>query len=163
MKARSLKTLSLLGCLLLTACAGGPDTRVDYVKTRERFQGILPCADCSGVDTDLVIQRDVVTGSPERFYLHEVQIDAPGGERVSTSWGNWSRHQDVRHPSRQLYVLQPELGSPRVYVPLESGGLQPLDARGRPMVDDAGEAVTLAPMTPDLSPRDTAGKAARHD
>ncbi|WP_136066953.1 copper resistance protein NlpE N-terminal domain-containing protein [Modicisalibacter radicis] len=163
MKARSLKTLPLLGCLLLTACAGGPDTRVDYVKTRERFQGVVPCVDCRGIDTDLVIQRNAVTGSPEGFYLHEVKIDAPGGERVSTSWGNWSRHQDVSDPSRRLYVLQPELGSPRVYAPLESGSLQPLDARGNPMVDDAGKTVTLSPLTPDLSPRGETGKAGRHD
>ncbi|MBZ9556817.1 MULTISPECIES: copper resistance protein NlpE N-terminal domain-containing protein [unclassified Modicisalibacter] len=163
MNSRSLKTFSLLGCLFLTACASGPEPRVDYVKARERFQGILPCATCRGVDTDLILQRDPITGSPEDFYLHEVRIDAPGGQRVTTSWGNWSRYQEVEKPRRWRYVLQPKSGSPRTYTLRDEGKLQPLDSRGRPMTDDTGEPATLTPLIPDLAPPDETREAERPD
>ncbi|GHB23356.1 hypothetical protein GCM10009038_22680 [Salinicola rhizosphaerae] len=135
----------------MSACASGPPTEVNYVRATERFEGTLPCTDCQGIDTDLIIKRDAITGAPAGFYLHEVRIDAPGGERVNTSWGNWSQNLDVTDFKRQLYVLRPEVGNARVFVPLESGDLQPLSADGAPLVDDEGADVELERLTPSLS------------
>lgn len=151
MNSRSFKALSLLGCLFLAACASSPKPRVDYVKTRERFQGILHCATCRGVDTDLILQRDPITGSPKGFYLHEVRIDTPGGQRVTTSWGNWSKYQELGSSRRWHYVLYPESGSPRTYTLLDDGKLQPLDSQSRPTTDGSSKPPVLVPLIPDLS------------
>lgn len=151
MKAQTRKIPPLLGCLLLSACASGPNTEVDYVSATERFEGTLPCGDCQGVDTDLIIKRDAITGAPNGFYLHEVRIDAPGGERVNTSWGDWSKSRDVNDFQRRIYVLQPEVGNARIYMPLKNGNLQPLGPQGTPLVDDDGKKVALERLTPSLS------------
>ncbi|OLO02809.1 MULTISPECIES: copper resistance protein NlpE N-terminal domain-containing protein [Salinicola] len=151
MKAHFVKWIPLAACLLLSACASGPNTQVNYVKATERFEGTLPCSGCNGIETDLVLQRDAVTGAPAGFYLHEIKIDAPGGERVSTSWGNWYENQSINDFKRQLYVLKPEVGTTRAYLRLDSGDLQPVTEQGTPAVDEKGESVTLQSLTPDLS------------
>lgn len=151
MKAQSVKWMPLAICLLLSACASGPQTQVNYVKATERFTGTLPCSDCSGVDTDLVLQRDAITGAPGGFYLHEIKIDAPGGERVSTSWGNWSKNQSVMDFKQQVYVLRPEVGDIRAYLLTDDGDLQPLTEQGTPALDEDGDSVALQIQTPNLS------------
>lgn len=152
MKAQSVKWAPAVACLLLSACAAGPHSKVNYVKATERFEGTLPCDDCRGIDTDLILQRDAITGAPDGFYLHEVKIDAPGGERVKSRWGQWSKNQDVNDFQRQIYVLQPEVGDARAYVRMDNGNLQPLTDQGMPTLDDDGNSVSLTLLTPDLSP-----------
>ncbi|WP_245391828.1 copper resistance protein NlpE N-terminal domain-containing protein [Salinicola aestuarinus] len=137
--------------MLLTACASGPQTEVDYVRITERFQGTAPCADCQGVATDLLLKRDALTGAPVDFYLHETRIDAPGGQRVNTSWGRWESHRDVTDFSRSLYVLLPEAGDRRLYQPDDSGNLRILDTNGQVLSDDEETATTLKRLTPQLN------------
>ncbi|WP_110693244.1 copper resistance protein NlpE N-terminal domain-containing protein [Salinicola halophyticus] len=151
MKARLVKLAPLTACLLLSACASGPNPQVNYVKATERFEGTLPCSNCNGIDTDLVLQRDAITGAPGGFYLHEIKIDAPGGERVNTIWGNWHENQYINDFKRQLYVLRPEVGETRTYIRLDNGSLQPLTEQGEPAIDEEGESVTLQLLTPSLS------------
>ncbi|WP_110657981.1 copper resistance protein NlpE N-terminal domain-containing protein [Salinicola halimionae] len=151
MKAQLVKWIPLATCLLLSACASGPNTQVNYIKATERFEGTLPCSGCNGVDTDLVLQRDAITGAPGGFYLHEIKIDAPGGERVNTSWGNWHKNQNINDLKNQLYVLSPEVGETRVYLKLDNGDLQPLNEQGMPAIDEDGESVALQLLTPNLS------------
>nr|CDQ36540.1 lipoprotein involved with copper homeostasis and adhesion [Virgibacillus halodenitrificans] len=143
--------LPVLISLSLTACAGTPQTQVDYVVPTEKFEGTLPCSDCSGIDTTLVLKRNAVTGEPHGFYLHETRIDAPGGERVDTTWGKWSKSRDITDFQHRIYVLQPENGATRVYAPRDNGDLQPLDTQGSPLTDDERENVMLRRMTPELS------------
>ncbi|MCK0714553.1 copper resistance protein NlpE N-terminal domain-containing protein [Chromohalobacter sarecensis] len=142
--------LPILISLTLTACAGTPQSQVEYVPSTEKFEGTLPCGDCSGIDTTLVLKRDAITGEPRSFYLHQTRIDAPGSERVDTSWGNWSKSRDVSDFERRIYVLQPEVGAAHVYIPLENGDLQPLGAQGAPLNDDNDKDITLQRMTPSL-------------
>ncbi|WFF43392.1 hypothetical protein EVC62_18885 [Salinicola endophyticus] len=151
MRTSKLKRLSVVGCLALSACASGPQTPVDYVKVTERFTGTLPCQDCRGVDTDLILKRDPITGAPAGFYLHEIRIDAPGGERVNTAWGKWALHRDVNDFQRQLYALQPEVGQTRIFQPVDGSALEPLDAQGEPVRDSEGEPARLERQTPDLA------------
>ena len=143
--------LPVLISLSLTACAGAPQTQVDYVPPTVKFEGTLPCDDCSGIDTTLVLKRNTVTREPDGFYLHEVRLDAPGGERVDTSWGNWTKSRDIAAFQRRIYVLQPEHGTARVYIPRDNGDLQPLGSQGSPLTNDEGESILLRRMTPELS------------
>ncbi|WP_280539596.1 copper resistance protein NlpE N-terminal domain-containing protein [Chromohalobacter sp. 11-W] len=143
--------LPILISLTLAACAGTPQTQVDYVPSTEKFEGTLPCDDCSGIDTTLVLKRNAITGEPRSFYLHETRIDAPGGERVDTSWGKWAKSRDVSDFERKIYVLHPEVGTAHVYVPQKNGDLQPLGARGAPLTDDNDQDIMLQRMTPNLT------------
>ncbi|ODC03124.1 hypothetical protein BFW38_05755 [Terasakiispira papahanaumokuakeensis] len=126
---------------LLSGC-GGQDTQPQQAPdVTERFTGILPCKDCSGLRQDLVLKRDADTLDPTEFLLNEERIDAPGGERTRSSWGEWEILQARSRGNRAIYHLIPERGEER-YFERYKNGLQPINARGR----------ALAPMGPLDSP-----------
>ncbi|SPJ33579.1 copper resistance protein NlpE N-terminal domain-containing protein [Kushneria phyllosphaerae] len=151
MKALILISTMMTVLLWVTGCASTPSSQVHAIKVAERFEGTLPCPDCHGVVTDLVIRRDPVTGAPDNFYLHEVRIDAPGGQRVNTIWGRWRLEHDLFDEENQRYRLAPEIGAPRLMLIRADGTLQPADNEGRGVTNDEGEPALLKPMTPDLS------------
>lgn len=45
------------------------------------YVGVLPCADCPGVRTELALERDAASGAPRRYWLREVVLDAKTGTR----------------------------------------------------------------------------------
>jgi len=143
MKAISRTSLIAAGLLLLTACASDPRPQHDFIRVMERFGGTLPCSDCQGIHTDLILKRNASTGAPAGFYLHEVRIDAPGGERVNSVWGQWSQYDRDGNLQSELYVLQPEVGKLRRYQASADGKLQPLDDRGNPINSAEGTPVVL--------------------
>lgn len=151
MKAISRNTLAAAGLLVLTACASDPGPDTDFIRVTERFGGTLPCTDCQGIHTDLILKRSANTGAPAGFYLHETRIDAPGGERVNTSWGQWSHSDSEGSQQQDLYVLHPEVGEQRLYQSSADGKLQPLDARGNPVRDDQGDPVELNRLASELA------------
>lgn len=143
MKALKLKILAIAGCLFLTACAGTP-TNDNAIKVSERFKGLLPCDNCRAINTDLILKRDAVTGAPDGFYLHEVRIDAPGGDHVNTSWGKWFRTNSATDKDQQIYVLWPEVGPQRSYQLSANGDkLMPLDNQGKTVNNRAGNPIAL--------------------
>lgn len=149
MKAISCNTLIAAGLLFLTACATDPAPEGNYIRVTERFGGTLPCNDCRGIHTDLILKRDPDTGTPAGFYLHEVRIDAPGGERVNTTWGQWSQDTNGKKLQQKLYVLQPEVGDRRLYQSKVDGKLQPLDVRGNPVSNSKGRPIILNRLASD--------------
>lgn len=151
MKAISRNTLVAAGLLLLTACASDPNPDTNFIRVTERFGGTLPCNDCQGIHTDLILKRSASTGAPAGFYLHETRIDAPGGERVNTSWGQWSHSDGKGSRQQDLYVLHPEVGKRRLYQSDADGKLQPLDARGNPVNNAEGDPVVLKRIASELA------------
>lgn len=126
---------------LLSGCGGQETQPQQAPDVTERFTGVLPCADCSGLRQDLVLKRDADTLDPTDFLLNEERIDAPGGERTRSSWGEWEILQARSRGNRAIYHLIPERGEER-YFERYKNGLQPINARGR----------ALAPMGPLDSP-----------
>lgn len=149
MKAHAQKLLLSAAILLLSACAGDQTVENNHFKVTEKFRGVLPCSGCTGIDTELVLQHDPSTGSPASFYLHETRVDAPGGERVNTSWGNWSKKANNSNQESSIYVLNPEIGRERLYQRDGDGKLQPLDQNGQPVRNNEGVPVALSRLTPD--------------
>lgn len=45
------------------------------------YIGVLPCADCPGIRTELALERDAATGTPRRYWLRETYLDAGSGKR----------------------------------------------------------------------------------
>lgn len=135
---------ALLGATLLlvgTACQpqqSGTDTPqsvvpLERVDGRIEWQGLLPCADCDGIQTTLVLER---AGNARRFSLAETYLAEDGARFIDT--GQWRSRQG-------LLELQGDGGARRVYGLLPGGRLQPRDTRGRRYTDRQGDF--LVPVT----------------
>ena len=63
----------------------------------ERYAGVLPCADCSGIRTELTLHKDPVTREPRAYQLVETYLGSmsPGAERPVTTTGTWSETTGV--------------------------------------------------------------------
>ena len=86
----------------------------------QSYRGVLPCADCAGIDTSLFLQGD---GS---FILQQnYQTDRPGNTLFAT-YGQWARTADK-------LVLTNTGGEKLYFRPLDKG-LEMLDANGTPVV-----------------------------
>ena len=92
--------------------------------------GVLPCADCDGIQTRLQLQRD---GGAQTYELEETYLGAEG-EAVFTQAGEWveedrdgvSFHLDPDSPGGRRYALRAD------------GSLDLLDGRGAPL-EPAGQ------------------------
>jgi hypothetical protein len=116
----------LVSAGLLAACdqsrppADAPLPRIEQGDGRVEWRGMLPCADCDGIETLLVLERrrDV-----HRYDLVETFLAESDGARFAES-GQWQM-EGAR------LSLQGEGGAIRHYALLPDGRLQPRDARGR--------------------------------
>jgi hypothetical protein len=103
---------------------------------RIEWHGTLACADCDGIDTQLVLLR---TGSVRDYRLTEMFLVAGQGARF-VEHGHWQRQAD-------LLRLRGDHGSRRVFALLPDGRLQPRDDHGQrlpPRADDFLLPVTVA-------------------
>jgi copper homeostasis protein (lipoprotein) len=57
-----------------------------------RFAGVLPCADCAGIRTELTLVQDPRSGEPQTYELKETYLGSMSvdGEKTFTSNGRWS-------------------------------------------------------------------------
>ena len=146
MAARVVTVLLFTNCLLLTACqreqAAGhvpnPVSPLQQADGRIEWQGLLPCADCDGIQTRLVLER---SGNARRFSLTETYLADDGARFVES--GQWRSR-------RGLLDLQADGGARRVYGLLPDGRLQPRDTRGRRYADRPTDF--LVPVTVGNSP-----------
>jgi copper homeostasis protein (lipoprotein) len=100
---------------------------------RIEWQGLLACADCDGIRTQLVLLR---SGDRRSYTLTETYLADDGDARFSET-GDWER-------DRGLLRLRGETGATRFYLLLSDGRLQPRDARGQPFRQ---EGDFLVPVT----------------
>lgn len=114
-------------CLALaTGCGGARDEGDDAlsglvaVHGAVEWRGSLPCADCEGIETHLVLERR----DGDRLYaLHEVYMAAGDTAQFRES-GEW-RLDDL------LLSLESDAGSRRHYGLVRGGALQVRDPQGR--------------------------------
>lgn len=123
---RSGLCLLLAACCLPVACdvARPPASTalpLDGGDGRIEWRGTLPCADCDGIEVQLVLER---AGEARRYELVETYVAQDGPARFAES-GEW-RQAD------EMIDLAGEDGVARRYAVLDGGRLQPRDARGRP-------------------------------
>lgn len=88
------------------------------------WQGVLPCSDCLGIDTRLVLRRD---GSQRRYHLQETYLGADEPNRFEQQ-GRWqeTRMGEAAAPT-VVFVLDPER-APRRFRLEADGGLELLTA-----------------------------------
>lgn len=133
---------------LLAACSSSPETKESLAIETEVFDGILPCENCKGISTQLILKRKIESGKPKGFFLHEVRIDSPGGNRVNSIWGEWSQKGDTKNEEEVVYILHPEVGSPRYYQVEKDNKLRLLDRLGQPANSKDGMPLALHRVVP---------------
>ncbi|MEO8160430.1 MAG: copper resistance protein NlpE N-terminal domain-containing protein [Arenimonas sp.] len=135
----------LLTCLLLltlSACkpeagtaAGAPQSgatggtdAVAAQDTERSWAGLLPCRDCQGVDTRLVLR----TKLGRRAYVMTETYLGGSGKNSFDRTGTWTEVQGIVDGEPQVtYVLDPDRAAQRFELQPD-GALELLDADGRP-------------------------------
>jgi len=124
----------------LAACHGKPPAQAAASAAAARldvdgeiqWRGAWPCADCDGIDAQLVLRR---AGDRNTYSLAETYRSGEQGARFVET-GRWQREG-------ALLRLRGDGASTRVYALLADGRLEARDAHGAPLPDAAG-----APMLP---------------
>lgn len=84
------------------------------------WQGVLPCSDCLGIDTRLVLREQ---GGRRRYRLEETYLGAPEPNRFERE-GGWSETRVGRDDAAGIvYVLDPER-APRRFQLQPDGGVE---------------------------------------
>ncbi|KAA2283970.1 copper resistance protein NlpE [Arenimonas fontis] len=87
--------------------------------------GVLPCADCDGIQTRLRLLRE---DGEHRFELEERYL----GDDVAPAFSQQGRWQEQERGGRPEYLLDPEGARLRLR-PLEDGSLELLGPDGEPL------------------------------
>ncbi|HZV24604.1 MAG TPA: copper resistance protein NlpE N-terminal domain-containing protein [Luteimonas sp.] len=135
------RALRLGACLLaasLAGCHGKPPPQATAAQARLdvdgeiQWRGAWPCADCDGIDAQLVLRR---AGDRNTYSLAETyRLSGQGARFVET--GRWQREG-------ALLRLRGDGASMRVYALLADGRLEARDLHGAPLAQ-----ASAAPMLP---------------
>lgn len=92
------------------------------------FEGTLPCADCTGVRTELTLYLQ-----PDTFVLRETYLGRADGEKTITTQGHWEAALGIDgDPDATVIRLGPDQpDSMRVFREAGSDRLELLDRSGR--------------------------------
>lgn len=126
-------TAGIIACLTLLLCACNyfkHPTPKPSAKPWGVFEGILPCADCSGLKTELTIY-DGLTFESYRYILKETYLDAPHGDVVNVRQGayNFERGNSTDDDA-VIYVLDPDSAHSRRFQKLNDSTMLAVDSAG---------------------------------
>ena len=121
MKKMALGSLLVFVAAVLIGCHTPKPIREEALQPMaQSYRGVLPCADCAGIDTSLFLAENGT------FILqHHYKTDRPGN-RVFATYGKWARTADK-------LVLTDVQGEKSYFRPLDNG-LEMLDRDGAPIV-----------------------------
>ena len=102
--------------------AGTAPAADDFDRT---WLGVLPCADCDGIQTRLQLRR---AGGRQTYALEETYLGADG-EAVFTQAGQWLREDG----DDGAFRLDPDSPASRRYALRPDGSIDQLDRRGEPL------------------------------
>ena len=121
----------LLLCAALAACgkqdapaaASKPEPKADApiadIGGERVWQGVLPCSDCLGIDTRLVLREQ---GGRRSYRLEEVYLGAAEPNRFERE-GRWSVESEGEDSTALVYVLDPDR-APRRFRLQPDGGVE---------------------------------------
>ena len=121
MKKMALGSLLVFVAAALIGCHTPKPIREEALQPMaQSYRGVLPCADCAGIDTSLFLAENGT------FILqHHYKTDRPGNREFAT-YGKWARTADK-------LVLTDVQGEKSYFRPLDNG-LEMLDRDGAPIV-----------------------------
>jgi hypothetical protein len=136
--SRALRLGACLRAASLAGCHGKPPPQATAAQARLdvdgeiQWRGAWPCADCDGIDAQLVLRR---AGDRNTYSLAETyRLSGQGARFVET--GRWQREG-------ALLRLRGDGASMRVYALLADGRLEARDLHGAPLAQ-----ASAAPMLP---------------
>lgn len=139
MKKLALSALLAIVIATLIGCHTAKPMREETLQPMaQSYRGLLPCADCSGIDTSLFLAEDGT------FVLqHDYQTSRPGNKSFA-SYGKWARTADK-------LVLTDTQGEKSYFRPLDNA-LELLDRDGIPIKSEHPYRLTATkaplPLTP---------------
>lgn len=94
------------------------------------FKGTLPCADCSGLETELTLTKDGPYSDQGSYTLMQKYIGK--SDQPLQSSGSWSMGQGTnKDPNAQVYVLDPEKPEEKQYfLRVNDSEVKMLDSNG---------------------------------
>ena len=141
----AIAALLLAGLLALPGCGREPSGEApgpspppsaatdlaDDAGLERTWLGVLPCADCDGIQTRLALRRDAAGW---RYVLEETYLGGSGENRFVQE-GDWREETAViEGTDTVVYRLDPD-GPARWFWPQPDGALEMLEAEGRPAAD----------------------------
>jgi copper homeostasis protein (lipoprotein) len=118
-----------------------PAVRAQALPLVGRFVGTLPCADCSGIETELTLAGD--WDGRALYPLKETYVGAPGGNRTVESDGTWiSERGTAFDPAAKVYQLDPGTGATRSFVVVDERTIRLLDADLQPLPSSVPSTLT---------------------
>lgn len=122
--------------LALGGCSQQPDieSSPQVMSVAETWQGVLPCADCEGIDTELTLVSSGMTGFGATYTLKQRYLGNPEQETV-TRTGDWvALRGNQVDPQAVIYQLDPEQeNSCMSFQLISSDRLRKLDCQGQPI------------------------------
>lgn len=117
MKKLAIGVLLIAGVSGLIGCHTRSQVQEEPLKPMaQSYRGVLPCADCGGIDTSLFLEKDGT------FILREQYQTTREGNNTFASYGQWRRTADK-------LVLTDSSGEKRYFRPVDKG-LEMLDQQG---------------------------------
>jgi len=115
-----------------------------------RYWGVLPCADCAGIRTELQLVQDPKTGEPQTYELTETYLKDKAEEKPNTTRGKWAIVRGIAEDANAtMFTLdgggRPELG--RRFERLNDRELRMLDRQGKRIVSKANYVLTRVSQT----------------
>jgi predicted secreted protein len=144
---RAAAALFVLGALAGCAGSGGdsPSAPASAVLLGT-YTGILPCADCAGIRTDLSLYSEQPGGEPTRYALRATYIGTRQGDRTFESGGHLTvKRGSASEPDATVYVL--DSGKPdarRNFVRAGDNELRLLDREQREIKSSAPHSIFRA-------------------
>jgi copper homeostasis protein (lipoprotein) len=115
-----------------------------------RYWGILPCADCSGIRTELQLVQDPKTGAPQSYELTETHLKEGSDIKPDVTRGKWTITRGISEdPAATMFTLdgggRPELS--RRFERLNDQELRQLDRSGKRIVSSNNYTLTRVSQT----------------
>jgi copper homeostasis protein (lipoprotein) len=96
------------------------------------YVGTLPCADCSGIRTELNLFAPEGSGVDASYWLKETYLGRPGKDATFESGGSWKAQPGTHDPQATVYRLtEARSRESRFLLKVSDDELRMLDRSGR--------------------------------
>ncbi len=68
---------------------GGREFDSSLLRLIGKYEGVLPCADCEGIKTELVLYQDITNDENNVYILNETYLTGNTGDTAFTTQGKW--------------------------------------------------------------------------
>ena len=127
----------------VTAEATGP-SEAPPARAVASYRGVLPCADCSGIRTELTLFEN------DAYRLEQTYLGTRDGDRTFTSEGLWrTQRGTAADPGATVYRLEPAgTDEPQSFLVLDEQRIEQLDREGRRIESRLDYVLTKVPGQP---------------